>query len=98
MPLRMISALDSNERAMNLEVLTTLNPSLGGEVGHPLVSLNELRTAVRISAVVEGVHSYEDVAAPENFGPSQRERQEDRVASWNVGNGNAVGHLINRTS
>jgi len=66
--------------------------------GHPFESLNELRTAVGISAVVKGVNAYENVAAAENFSPSQGERQENRVARRDVGDGNAVGHLVDRTS
>src|SRR5437764_39122 len=75
----------SDERRVDLEVLTAFDSGLGCEVGHPCERFYELRTAVGISAVIEGVHPYENVAASENFGPSQSERQEDRVANRDGG-------------
>src|SRR4051812_11726710 len=49
------------KRGMNLELLFALDRRLGRQVRHILESLNELRTAIRISAVINCIHAQEDV-------------------------------------
>src|SRR5688500_17391752 len=74
---------DSNRRlALGLDAGTS------GKIRHPLERLDEFRSAVGISAVVEGVHADEDLVRANDFGEGERVRKEDRVSSRDVRAGN----------
>ena len=76
-----------NQRRMNRQGLPTLHAGLGREIGHPLKGRDELRPAVRVAAIVQRIHSDEDVARSQNLCPGKREGQKDRVARGHIGNG-----------
>jgi hypothetical protein len=58
---------------------TSLDADFGGEVRDPLERLDELGPAVRVPAVVLGVHPDEDVRRADDFDPGRRAGQEDGV-------------------
>src|SRR4051812_33415806 len=64
------------------------------QIGKPLESTNELRPAVGVAGIIEGVDADDDVLCAEDLGPSEREREEDRVARRNIGGWNAGGLQI----
>ena len=66
----------------------------GGEVGHRLVRRYVLGPAVRVAAVVEGVHPDEDVSATEGLSPGEREGKENGVAGRHVGDGDARAQVL----
>ena len=74
----------ADERRVDREA-GAFDAGLRRERGHPLERLDELRPAVGIAGVVEGVHADDDVRRAEGFGPGQRERQEHGVARRHVG-------------
>ena len=75
-------------------LLPALDARLGGQVGHLLVRADVLGAAVRVSAVVQGVDADENVAGLQHLGPGQRVRQEDRVASGDVGDRDLVCQVL----
>src|ERR1035438_8481275 len=83
---------------MNLERLTAFNARLGGQVSHLLKGLDKLRPAVRVARVVQRVYANENVARAQHLSPSQRKRQENRIARRYIRNGNAVRHIVCRAA
>src|SRR5688572_2484624 len=79
-----------DERRANRDRRRTLDARTCAEVRHVLIGADVLRPAVRVPAVVQGVDADEDVACLEDFCPCQRERQEDRIASGDVGDRHLV--------
>ncbi len=65
-----------------------------GAVGQFLECLNEGRAAVRIAAEIQRIDADEDVARADYFRPRESEREEDGVARGDVGDRDAVFHLI----
>src|SRR4051794_19358954 len=61
-----------------------LDTSFGRQVGHPLECTNELRPAVRITRVVDRVHSDEDVRSTRNFRIGECKREKNGVARWHI--------------
>src|SRR5690606_17591995 len=54
---------------------------------------NEVRTAIGIARIVEGVDTDDDALGSEDLGPAKRQRQQDRVARRYVGRRNAGRNL-----
>src|SRR5689334_13244383 len=69
-----------DQRGVNGQVL-----SLGANTGSLLKTCDEFRAAVRIAAVIECVHTDENIAAFNHLGPCQRVTQEDKISRRNVG-------------
>ncbi len=67
-----------------------LHAGLRPEVRRPLESLEKLGPAVRITGVVEGVGADEHVGRPDDLGPGNRVRQEERVARRNISDGDRI--------
>jgi len=61
------------------------------EIRERLERGDEFRTAVGIAGIIERVHADDDVARAVGFGPSERQRQEDRVARRHVRRRDAGG-------
>ena len=53
---------------------------LGRQVGKPLEGLYELRTAIRVTRVVNRVGAYINVLGPQDLGPAERHGQEYRIS------------------
>lgn len=70
-----------------------LNAGLCAQVGGALEGGDELRAAVGIAGIVDGVHANEDVAGLGDLGVSGGEGEKDEVAGGDVGDGDAVGHV-----
>ena len=81
-----------DQRSMDLKP-RPLDACLGGQVCQLFKRCDELRAAVGISAVVDGVNPQEEIVCPQHFGPAQRHRQEDRVACGDVSDRDARRHL-----
>src|SRR6202035_3830762 len=62
------------------------------------IRFDVLRPAVRISAVIEGIHADEDVKGVKHFSPGEREREEDRISGRNVRNRDTSPHLFNASA
>ncbi len=79
-----------NERRVDREAAGEFR----AQIGRAFEGFNELRSAVRVAAVVDRVDADEDVGRIENFSPGQGVREEDRVTRGHVSNRNASGgHL-----
>ena len=65
-------------------------PALVARFASACKGLEELRPAVRIARIVDGVDADEDVARAEHLGPAERERQKQRVARGHVGDGDSA--------
>ncbi len=63
---------------------------LGRQLRGSLECLDELRTAIGISRVVERVDADEDVVGAEHFRPCERERQHHGIARRHVGRRNRI--------
>ena len=61
------------------------NTSLGGQTRHCLEGLDELRTAVRITGIVQGVDANKDIARSQHLGPGQGDREKHGVSGRHVG-------------
>jgi len=59
---------------------------------------HELRTAVGVARIVDGVDADEDAPGLQDLGPGQPQGQEYRVAGRDVGGGDAPADLVFRTS
>ena len=79
-----VGLAERDERRVNPEA-RALDAVAGAEVRDTLEGGDELGPAVGIAGVVERVDADHDVVRAEHFGPSHRERQEDRVARRHVG-------------
>src|SRR5262252_3560576 len=84
-----LSLAEGDERRVNAKVAATFDPRLRGEIGETLESLDELRTAVGIARVVEGVDPDEDVLRPLYLRPPQGMGEEDGVPRRDVGDRDA---------
>src|SRR5439155_22841429 len=60
------------------------------EVRQTLERADEFGPAIGIPGVVERVHADDDVVRAEDLGPSQREREKDRVSRRDVGRGDVA--------
>src|SRR5438874_4027805 len=81
---------------MNPQLLPPLDTDFGGKICHSLKGLDVLRTTIGIAAVVESVHTDEDVVCSKYLGPGERDGEENGVAGWNVRHGNVALHVLNR--
>src|SRR5262245_41421752 len=63
----------------------TVDAASGRERRQLLECCDELRPAVGIARVIQRVHTDKDVVRPEYLGPSERQRQKDRVARGDIG-------------
>src|SRR3989442_5636058 len=70
-----------NKRRVNSKA-RSVHARAGGDFGKRLERPHELGTAVRIAGGIEGIHTHEDAAGVEHFGPAECERQENGVARW----------------
>ena len=84
-----------DEWRMNGESLP-FDSGLGREIRQLLEGRDEFRTAIWITAVVESIYPYEDVARINYLGESECEREKDGIARRNVSDRNPCGHLIGR--
>ena len=83
-----------DERRVDVESPFVLDAGPGGEVGQLLEGAGELRPAIRISGVIDGVDSDIQVEGAKRLGPGQGQRQENGVAGRDVGDGDAGRHLF----
>ncbi len=74
----------------------TLNPRLGGQIGHLLESGYVFGAAIGIAGIINGIDPDENVAAAQNFSPGQCERQHDGIACRHIGDGNARVYTVDR--
>ena len=51
--------------------------------------MNELRAAIRVAGIVEGVDADDDISRLESLRPTERKRQENRVPRGDVGGGDS---------
>src|SRR5271166_4872681 len=82
------------KRRMYLEFAETLHTGLGGQIGKPGESLEELRSAIRIARVIEHVGADEDVEGADCFRVAKRDAKQNRVARRNIRDRNPVVDLI----
>ena len=68
-----------------------LHAGLRGEVGHLLEGRDVFGAAVGITRVIQRIHAKENILGAKDLGPREREREEDRVAGWDVGDGDVRG-------
>ena len=59
------------------------------EIGHGLEGRDELRAAIGITGVIDGIHANEDIVRMQHFCPGERERQKYGVARRHVGDRNS---------
>ena len=78
---------------MNL-VTRSLHAGFRGQARQFFELSDEFRPAIRVSAVVQRVHSDENIVRPDHFGPGQSVAQEDCVPRRDVGNGNSARYLV----
>src|SRR5262249_39936297 len=86
-----LGLLEPRQRRVNLDA-RALDARLRRAPGEPLERANELGPAVGVAAVVDGVHSDEDVYGAHDFAQPQREAEEEGVACGHVGHGDALAH------
>src|SRR3972149_7789953 len=72
----------------------SLYPCLCSKVSHLLKGLYELRPAIRVSAVVQCVDSYEDIRCSQYLGPPEGYRKKNCVPGRDIGNWNVSCHLF----
>ena len=82
---------------MNLKPLS-FNTGLCSKVCHLLECLYEFRPAVRVSAVIQGIDSDEDIGCAKHLGPSQGYRKKNGVSGWDIGNRDLLLHLFRQPS
>src|SRR5262245_26246044 len=82
---------------MNPQRLPPFDTSLRGQIRKLLKGRDVFGTAIRISAVIESIHSDEDVVRAAHLGPREGDREKDGVARRNVRDRNVVLHVLNRT-
>ena len=61
----------ANKRRVDVESAAILHCRFGGNVGELLEGVNELRPAIRIAGVIDGVNSDINVEGADRFGPCQ---------------------------
>src|SRR5262245_34910768 len=66
-----------DQRGVDPERETAFDTRLRSEVGGSLERFEELRPAVGISRVVEGIRADEDVSGADRFAPGHRVREEE---------------------
>ncbi len=77
----MISALVRSIRGVRIRSgSAALHAFARGEIGHARKRVDELRAAVRVAGVIDGIHADEDVVRLQDFGPGQRKSEEDGIA------------------
>ncbi len=72
-----------DERRLNAKA-PAFDAGLGRQPGRVLERLDELRPAIGIAGVVEGVDADEDIAGAQHLRPRQRQRQHHRIASRHI--------------
>src|SRR5215471_17876377 len=86
-----LSLAQGDERGVDAEAALAFHAGLRGEIRQALEGLNELRTAIGIARVVEGVDADEDVLCLLHLGPPEGMGEEDGVARGNLGDGDVGG-------
>ncbi len=68
----MISALPSAiSGVLDVQWRATLDAGPGGQIGHAGERLDEFRTAIRITRIIDRIDADENIAGIEHFGESQ---------------------------
>src|SRR6478735_2998763 len=73
-----------------------LDARLRRNIREALEFVDELRPAIGVAGIIEGIHTDENIARAARFAQAQRKAQEDRVARWHVGNRYPLTHPILR--
>src|SRR5262249_56731777 len=89
-----LSLAEGDERRVDAKAAATFDAGLRGEIGEALEGFDELRTAVGIARVVEGVDADEDVLRPLHLRPPQGMREEEGVPRRHVGDGDACADRL----
>lgn len=85
-----------NQRRVNPPRSSSFDSRLRRHLGQSLKARDEFRTAIGVAAVINGIHSSEDVERAERFRPTESERQKDRIPCGDVSDGNLGGHFVER--
>lgn len=78
---------------MNAQGLLAFNTRAGGQVGHGLEGLNEGWSAVGVAAVIEGIHTDENIGGTQHLCQGKGIAQEDGVAGGHIGDRDALAHV-----
>src|SRR5215510_1908136 len=89
-----LSLAEGDERRVDAKAAATFDAGLRGEIGEALEGLDELRAAVGIARVVEGVDPDEDVLRPLHLRPPQGMREEDGVPRRDIRDGDACADCL----
>src|ERR1700722_11179990 len=79
-----------NQRRMNFQMGAPFHAGLGYQIGHVLEGGDKFWPAIGVSGIIDGVHADKNVGAGEHLRPSQREREENRIARRNIGDRDAL--------
>src|ERR1039458_6516361 len=67
----------ADQRRVNPDAQAAFDAGLGRQIGQALEGFDVFRTAIRITGVVQRIHTDEDVRRFQHLGPCQRKRQKD---------------------
>jgi hypothetical protein len=84
---------EMDEGRVDADGRAAFDAGLGSERGHVFKGGDVFGAAIGVAGVIESIDADEDVGRCEDFGPGERERQEDGVAGGDVGDGDAVGDV-----
>jgi len=86
-----------NERRVDAKLRRSFDSRFGREIGEALERGDVFRPAVWVSAVVQRVHSQEEIRRSFYLGEAERVGQEDCIAGRHVGHRDLAALLVHRT-
>ncbi len=87
------------QRGPNPKLQLAFDTGFRGQIGHSFEGLDEVRPAVRIPAVIDGIDTDEDVRSSQDLRPGKGIGQKDGVSGGNIGDRDLLLllHRIERT-